>query len=204
MKQVNIKFTFYLKWKLNSIQITAPDAPKIISVKEVDNGVIEVRWKHPNITGGPLKKFLIIVKTLLTVLEDQSIPLNKTKVIEYPISKYQLEYSYHLYLLSSTRYNISIKAATNLKQSEITNVTIFTKSTFAFEFEPRVKKNDDGLTFDVFIPPIVNNTYASSVSISIKGVPACENPAKPLFMFQKSLILGYNETVWVAAAFPVR
>ncbi|XP_044575326.1 uncharacterized protein LOC123259122 isoform X2 [Cotesia glomerata] len=180
---------------------TAPDAPKIISEQEIDNGVIELRWKHPSKTGGPLKKFLIIVKTLLTLLENQLILLNSTKVIEYPIFKYQLEYSTHLYLLPSTRYNISIKAATNLKQSKATNVTIFTKFTLAFEFEPRVKKNDDGLTFDVFIPPIVNNTFASSVSISVKGAPACENPAKPLFMFKKGLVLGYNETVWVAAAF---
>ncbi|CAG5099466.1 Similar to SDK2: Protein sidekick-2 (Gallus gallus) [Cotesia congregata] len=183
---------------------TAPDAPKIISQQEVDNGVIELRWKHPNKTGGPLKKFLIIVKTPLTLLGNQLILLNKTKVIEYPISQYQLEYSTLLYLLPSTRYNISIKAATNLKQSKVSNVTIFTKSTLAFEFEPWVKKNDDGLTFDLFIPTIVNNTYASSVSISVKGVPGCENPKKPLFMVKKSLVLGYNETVWVAAAFSVR
>ncbi|XP_057328936.1 uncharacterized protein LOC130669842 isoform X2 [Microplitis mediator] len=180
----------------------APYAPGIISIKEMEKGVVELKWKHPLITGGPLKKFIIKEEILSTLLENESVFNNSIKEVEFPVYEYQTDYSTQLYLFSSSYYKISIQAMTNIIPGLITSVEITTSCTLAFESEPRISENKENLTIDLIVPPIVNSTHGSMLYIIIKSTTSlCDNITKLDDILEQNIKLEYNENAWLAGSF---
>ncbi|XP_057330031.1 uncharacterized protein LOC130670619 isoform X2 [Microplitis mediator] len=180
----------------------APSAPKIISIEEISKGVVDLRWKHPSITGGPLKRFVIIIKILSSRLEKLKNNLNKTyQEIEFPISEYKTDYSTHLNLLPSTEFIVSIHGVTKLQSGSKSNIQIETSSMFAFESEPRIVASKELSTIDVAIPLIINNTIDSVLYVVVKGASRCNQSTILDSDASNDFGIDDQESAWLAASF---
>lgn len=182
----------------------APSAPEITSIEEIDKGVVDLRWKHPWITGGPLKSFMITIKILSSRLEKLREDFNKIyKKIEFPITEYKMDYSTHINLLPSTLYILSVKGVTKLQHGLESFIEVETRNTLAFEFEPHLIASGDDSTIKVVIPPIVNNTVNSILNIVVKGESMCEEGSSLDSTLENDVGLEYHESAWLAASFTV-
>ncbi|XP_053594468.1 uncharacterized protein LOC103576526 [Microplitis demolitor] len=183
----------------------APSAPEITSIEEIDKGVVDLRWKHPWITGGPLKSFMITIKILSSRLEKLREDFNKIyKKIEFPITEYKMDYSTHINLLPSTLYILSVKGVTKLQHGLESFIEVETRNTLAFEFEPHLIASGDDSTIKVVIPPIVNNTVNSILNIVVKGESMCEEGSSLDSTLENDVGLEYHESAWLAASFTTR
>lgn len=190
---------------INDTLYLAPSAPEIISIEEIDKGVIDLRWKHPSKTGGPMKSFVIIVKIVSSRLEKLKNNLNKTfQEINFPIPEYKIDYSTHLNLLTSTEFIISIHGVTKLQSGSKSDINIKTSSKFAFEFEPRIVANNELSTINVAIPPITNNTVDSVLYVVVKGASRCSQATILDPTVSNDFGLDYQEPAWLAASFLVK
>ncbi|CAD6239516.1 GSCOCG00008727001-RA-CDS [Cotesia congregata] len=183
----------------------APSLPELISINEIDKGVIDIQWKHPYITGGPLKSFMINVEIISSRLEKLKDYFHKNiKNIDLPIQEYKKDYSTRVYLLPSTLYKISIKPTTKSQNGSESIAHIETRSTLSFEFEPHLIVGDDDSTIKLVIPSLINNTVNSLLNIVVKGGLMCEQGTILESTLETDVGLEYHESAWLAASFATR
>ncbi|XP_034938749.1 LOW QUALITY PROTEIN: receptor-type tyrosine-protein phosphatase T-like [Chelonus insularis] len=178
-----------------------PEQPEIISVTEINKGVVYVKWQHPSITGGPIKQFVIIPKIIDTELKNYPYSKNsETKNV--PISKYEPEYSTYLYLQPSTRYTIFIQGKTATQSGKQSQEIIETACALDFQYKPHPVPDNDTSLINIVIPPIVNNTKDSKLHIIVKGPSICKQGGTLSEQMAKDIEVDYHEVAWRVATFP--
>ncbi|XP_014300216.1 receptor-type tyrosine-protein phosphatase delta [Microplitis demolitor] len=179
---------------------TKPSAPKILDIKEIDKGVVYIKWQHPFKTGGPMKKFVVYYKIISTQLEKVPNSYDFSS-IQFPISSYKIDYNTALNLLPSTRYKISIQGMNTLR-GEVSSTEIETASSLAFEFEPQPIVDNEESQINIIIPPIVNNTKGSLLHIIVKGPSICKQGTMLSSALEKDIGVEYHEVAWRVATLP--
>lgn len=182
-----------------------PEAPEIFIIEALEKGMVNLTWSHPWKTGGRLEKFVIRAEMISSRLKMQIPRSRKRTVYEYRVEEYRSSYSTKLHLLSSSIYEISIRAVTNTGlhgEEKIGEVS--TLLAMAFEKELTMEMSDTDSTILLHIPPILNDTKNSVTNVVIKGSQiACKNYTELSPYLREKMGIKYYEIAWCAAKFPV-
>ncbi|XP_006558601.1 receptor-type tyrosine-protein phosphatase kappa [Apis mellifera] len=181
-----------------------PEAPEIFIIEALEKGMVNLTWSHPWKTGGRLEKFVIRAEMISSRLKMQIPRSRKRTVYEYRVEEYRSSYSTKLHLLSSSIYEISIRAVTNTGlhgEEKIGEVS--TLLAMAFEKELTMEMSDTDSTILLHIPPILNDTKNSVTNVVIKGSQiACKNYTELSPYLREKMGIKYYEIAWCAAKFP--
>ncbi|XP_034938238.1 uncharacterized protein [Chelonus insularis] len=178
-----------------------PEQPEIISITEVGRGAIDLKWQHPSVTGGPLKKFSIHFQILHCELEEnRNLKYRQIKTIL--INKYESEYSTHLYLLPSTRYKIFLQGETLMQKGILSTKILKTNNALDFQYEPHPVMDFNHPSINIVIPPVINNTKDSQLHIIIKGRSFCDHGEILSEQMMKDIQIDYHQEAWNLATFP--
>lgn len=181
-----------------------PQAPEIFIIEALEKGMVNLTWSHPWKTGGHLQKFVIRAEMISSRLKMQIPQSQKLTLYEYRVEEYQSRYSTILHLLSSSIYEISIRAVTNTGlYGEEKFGQVRTLLAMAFEKELTMEMRDTDSTILLHIPPILNDTKNSVTNVVIKGSQACQNYTELSPYLREKMGIKYYEIAWCAAKFPV-
>lgn len=181
-----------------------PQAPEIFITEALEKGMVNLTWSHPWKTGGHLQKFVIRAKMISSRLKMQISQSQKRTLYEYRVEEYQSRYSTKLHLLSSSIYEISIRAVTNTGlYGEEKIAEVRTLLAMAFEKELTMEMRDSDSTILLHIPPILNDTKNSVTNVVVKGSQACQNYTELNPYLREKVGIKYYEIAWCAAKFPV-
>ncbi|XP_017766558.1 PREDICTED: receptor-type tyrosine-protein phosphatase T-like [Eufriesea mexicana] len=180
-----------------------PQAPEIFVAEALENGVVNLTWSHPWKTGGRLQKFVISTEMVSSRLRTKIQRSQRGSIYAYPITEYQLRYREQLYLLSSSTYQISIRAVTNTDiYSKKKIVDVQTPLSMGFEGELRMEVCNEDSTILLRIPTVLNETKTSVTNVVIQGPRDCQNYTELNPYLREKVGIKYNETAWSAAMFP--
>ncbi|KAL6261513.1 hypothetical protein P5V15_006601 [Pogonomyrmex californicus] len=179
---------------------TTPDAPGNYTFIINDNSVIDLKWLHPWKTGGHLQYFRIQIEETSSNLRRRVSRSPMNKIYKYPVTQYMRNYETQLYLFSSTKYIISIQAATvDNKFSTAKFVEFYTPSTAKFDSDLDVMVQESDSTILLNIPSVLNDTQDSIMHIIVKGPNPCDQHLKvPEYLRARAGVKMY-EIAWQAA-----
>ncbi|XP_011873328.1 PREDICTED: receptor-type tyrosine-protein phosphatase F-like [Vollenhovia emeryi] len=178
--------------------ILGPDAPGNYTFTINNNSVVDLKWLHPWKTGRPLKSFRIEIEETFSNLRIFQSAINKIYI--YPVTQYMRNYAIRLYLFSSTRYIISIRAVTfENKFSSSKFVKFRTPSTAAFDDNLKATVDKSDSTILLNIPTVLNDTRNSVTHIIVKGPNLCEQYTEVPENLRAQAGVKMDEIAWQAA-----
>ncbi|EFN87582.1 hypothetical protein EAI_07198 [Harpegnathos saltator] len=164
-------------WKTVKTECNLPYAPGNFTYSFSSNSTVDLGWLHPLKTcGHHLRCFRITIQKTWSNLKNSSLPESKT--YEYLITHYMRNYSTRLYLLPSTRYNISIQtvAITN-ESSHINSLEILMPPNVDLDRKLKIS-TQSGSIIQLHIPNVLNDTRDSITYIVLLESNICEQFAK--------------------------
>lgn len=181
-----------------------PDVPRNYTIATYEHGVVDLKWLHPSKTGRPLRCFRIMIQKISSDLRSNIWQSPKSEEYEYSVTNYARNYTKRLYLLTSTRYNISIQTVTITNETSNTiSLEVRTPSSIGLAGELEVSMQESDTVALLYIPKVLNDTRDSVTHILVIGPNGCERYAE---LPENLLVHAADDTteyVWQAVERPV-